>query len=836
LDRLLTANEQASVEAFVFFAIYRNESKGVRMTTQIGFVPLTLKLWGFIGLAGREVFLDLSGPAQLIALVGPNGAGKSTVLDNLHPYLTMPSRASAGGGFWGHVMAPDAGKELVWSLRGVFYKTFCSFKQSGKNKKAEYFLYQGLSQSGPWEPCATLQGVQSDGKEATYLVCLDVLLPSELVFTSCAFAAQGKRIFSAWRAGDLRALFGQLVDTKQLPSLLEKAKANRQQAHDCLVLARAKIAQGREASDRMLQRQAALGQLNAQLTSAKGEERRLVERLNTAQLKLASMQARIEQEAKDVALRSSLELALEQRLATIHANAQAVRVTIERRIAESTALIAKGRRRQVQLQLERAVLRAQLRAGKRYETNKAVLAARREEVLAERKLHEALVAQMNTDFSQDEKLSELVSAANRAQATAQINGQLLLTLREQYTRALQVGALAKRVPCAQLAIAGQCELLKNSLEANEQLPELKAKGIHTAAAVKELNATAGELANNVELEQRRIQQHRQQLQRQMSDAQAALSKHDKVLADIRQAAEFAEQKESLASARLTKLRAALEERGSLRSLREQLADDANSLAQCKHKLLVDLEEASISAQAQLKLLPPTLQVSELASAKLDYAGSQAHVVENNTLVELLRSQATTLQAQLDGDIKLVSELPSLEEKVEFLQTEIADWILLESAFGPAGIAALLVDSVGPTICAIANQMLAVSHGSRFSLELATQRETASGSLSETLEPLVLDAATGQTCRLAEKSGGERVWLDGALARAICVYLSNQASGVFGAFLSDESDGPLDEEHKVGASRMRREALRMGGMQKEIFVSHSPEVIGSADLIIEVDKL
>ena len=61
--------------------------------------PLSLTLKGFRGIRdglGRyEPTLDFDSPAgdaQLIAIAGPNGRGKTTLMDNMHPYLTLPRR------------------------------------------------------------------------------------------------------------------------------------------------------------------------------------------------------------------------------------------------------------------------------------------------------------------------------------------------------------------------------------------------------------------------------------------------------------------------------------------------------------------------------------------------------------------------------------------------------------------------------------------------------------------------------------------------------------------------------------------------------------------------
>src|SRR5262245_29541918 len=105
--------------------------------------PLKLTLKGFRGihdgLGLEEVVLDLqkvSGDAKLIAVGGANGRGKSTILDNLHPYLVMPSRASADGlgtfSFYDHVYLPESEKVLVWQHGGVRYKTHLVFRMNGR--------------------------------------------------------------------------------------------------------------------------------------------------------------------------------------------------------------------------------------------------------------------------------------------------------------------------------------------------------------------------------------------------------------------------------------------------------------------------------------------------------------------------------------------------------------------------------------------------------------------------------------------------------------------------------------------------------------------------------
>ena len=56
-----------------------------------------------------------------------------------------------------------------------------------------------------------------------------------------------------------------------------------------------------------------------------------------------------------------------------------------------------------------------------------------------------------------------------------------------------------------------------------------------------------------------------------------------------------------------------------------------------------------------------------------------------------------------------------------------------------------------------------------------------------------------------------------------------------ALFSDEADGPLDPERKRMFMAMKREVLRIGGYAQEFFVSQTPELASTADLIIDLEQ-
>ena len=75
--------------------------------------PRSLTLKGFrgirdgLGLNTLTLELDrLADGAQLVAIAGANGRGKTTIIENLTPYLTLPSRRSDRRARWLLVLRP----------------------------------------------------------------------------------------------------------------------------------------------------------------------------------------------------------------------------------------------------------------------------------------------------------------------------------------------------------------------------------------------------------------------------------------------------------------------------------------------------------------------------------------------------------------------------------------------------------------------------------------------------------------------------------------------------------------------------------------------------------
>ena len=194
--------------------------------------PLKLTLKGFRGIRyglGQDVltldFERLADGAELVAIAGANGRGKTTLMDNMHPYLTMPSRAalSGPGGFsyYDHVCLPENEKDLTWSHEGRCYRSQVVIRLNGR-RKTEAYLH-ALSDEGQWRPVCLDDGLVSDGKVETYSRCVESICGSADTFFTSAFSAQGKRQLSTYRNAEIKSLLSDLLGQEEIRALGQKA-------------------------------------------------------------------------------------------------------------------------------------------------------------------------------------------------------------------------------------------------------------------------------------------------------------------------------------------------------------------------------------------------------------------------------------------------------------------------------------------------------------------------------------------------------------------------------------------------------------------------------------
>ena len=813
-------------------------------TKSRGYSPLWLTLTGFQGIRsglGRDtITLDieaLAGDAELVALAGKNGRGKTTIMDNLHPYMTMPSRAGSDGpgavSYYDHLCLPECGKELGWSHDERTFKSQLVFRCAGKRKATEAYLLERFGEE--WVPVTLADGTKSDGKVETYeRAVVEILGPAETFFTS-GFSAQNKRALSAYRNSEIKSL---LADMLGLEAVREKgglANDVARQLKAGLSVLRQTQANLTDLASRLQRDLNIAGDVGAKLSQAVSVKK--------------SAEAGLVQARETVAL-------LEKEKATGLTSAQRrAELGEERQRAEQTAQAAMGR-----AQTERGRIAAAAEAlGNRIAARRRQHAEKREALLRrERDLRS--VSDMAARVQHAQRRRPLVDAlvgirADRRRAAASLVERLdalksqerilAETLQGIHAQAGQITlrqtdlqrrfGLAKEVPCAGTDMQGQCKLLRDANEAKQLIPSVDAQIHDLSERRKSVLAKAAEVKEQVET---------------LSKAPAALKRADMLLeracerqrsllalcakeGEVRQAAELLDQvRQDLA--RMDPVAPELtEEEGRERlSLEEARATHLSDIQRIEtvHREAIERVEKSLAS------LPKPFDESTLKGAVQAGADAERRVREADQVVEAAVRQQEQVKAMADQLEEVRRKQHAQEVRAKRVEDALANWLLTGKCMSNDGLIALDIDDAGPAISGLANDLLLECYGERFTLSVTTQSETAKGEIREDFDILVHDGSRGETKSLRMVSGGERVWINECLTRAIALHLAQHTGRSYGTLFGDELDGPLDPERKRMFIQMKRAVLRIGNYRREFYVSQTPELTQMADQVLNLDEL
>jgi len=809
--------------------------------------PLSLTLKGFRGIRdglGLDVLtLDLerlAGDAKLVALAGANGRGKSTILDNLHPFLTMPSRASAtgAGGFsyYDQVCLPEAEKDLVWLHEGRRYRSHVVIRDNGR-RATDAFLFEA-SGEGRWRPVELPDGTVSDGKTGTYARCVEHLLGSPETFFTSAFSAQGKRQLSSYQNGDIKTLLADLLGQEEIRNEGKKASQVADLLKAGLVAFRQQQATLDEQIERIEQEHRRLEGANERVRERATGLKAAQSTLDTTRERLAQHRAAREQASGTEAARTRLA---GERATLIRAGKEAIEAIgtqeknqrerlerLEQRIAtrrtqRSARLQALTRqRRQCEVVLEhQAGVR---RAGRRLALAETAAAGRTARVRAARELVQELA---RCD-------SAMEAAGLRVKTIEREAGQAALRAEDLARRF----GLAREVPCSGNDMQGQCKLLGDAREAQALMPNaqgaIRRLADDKAATQRQAEALAArrraldaapqalswaELRESVA--RRRAEQYGRLAQRagEVEQARLRCEEIDAEMVSLQAPGEGATEETTEEVA----------ERRDIASALNELAAQLQQQAKYYRQSLDRLDEA-------LAALPPAFDERGLTAAERAVTEAQATAGEAER-AHLQAVREAESRAALDRQRGVRRrERQELAAHVARVEAQLGSWNLLAKCLSNDGVIALAIDDAGPTLAGLANDLLLASYGSRFTVSLLTQLETRKGEQREGFAIEVHDGESGQSKRVEQMSGGERVWINECLVRAVALYLAQHSGRCYGTLYCDEADGALDPARKRMFMAMKREVLRLGGYAREIYISQTPELTAMADAVIDLDGI
>lgn len=778
------------------------------------------------GLNREEITIDLTGDHQVVAIRGDNGSGKSTILNwGLHPYRDPPGAGSVYDACGG----PDAARELEFLHVGILYRATITIKQTAKSRSmTAVLLFQG---SQGWQPVTMPDGTVSDGKNSTYDSIVEHLLgPAEIYFLT-AFQAQGAARISEY--GDPKGLLGQLLH-------LEEVDVDAGLARDKSRDARRQWESLKASMDRVSQLELSIQETTVRLAGLEANHEAVSAAMAAAETELMSsntaLQAAMASTGENVAIRQQLE-SLEKRKAEL--------------IEEMTK--AKGRFNDAlhseQRQADRSIgeIRRQIsrqegdiRSAKE-KISRAVVAMEHLETVARA---EAKLPEFNKDL--DALLAEMERRKQQKDVYLKAKQESLLLLgkiktlgadlrgleRECATLRNQAGFVGD-VPCRGEFPYDDCPALQAAIKASKELPAregLIPKGQQAMDGASLEQQDAEQRATSIGDQTEAIHQ----LEREINAKRDVISKAEKWAARRGEVegAKDAKERDETSIVECQQEISLLQQKED--AVRHEAAEKERSLKGEHDDAVAMIQARAAAVLAEIAALPPLGLEDALTAAreqqKINWnLAKQVAKTHNDHLAAM-----STAQARIDDATRELTGLASVREQATRLEEEAAGWNLLVT--GLKGVIDLVIEDAGPTIAAIANQLLTVAYGPRFSIRIVTQKKQQNGAMVETFDISVLDSVTGMEGSISKKSGGQQVWLNMALAYAVAIYLRD-ASGVdYETMIGDEVDDGLTGERKEQFYRMDREAMRLGGYTRRIFVSHHPAAWELADLVVDLDQL
>jgi len=715
-------------------------------------------VWKGLGL--DEIDLDLTAyDAGLIALVGANGRGKTTLIENMHPYPEMLTRA---GTLQEHFRLKDSIRELYFTdeRTGAQYRALIQIDGANASGRAEYHLFR------EGQPL-------TNGRKADYEQAIERLFGSLSLFVRSAFVSQkppkGHPDLTDATKGEKKALFRELAGLDYLQAYSEAAreKAKVLEAETERDAGRIEAMQGQLAGRESLAADLALRrqELQAKSTELLGLESRgksataSVEELRGKVERNREIEQRIrESENRQEKLRAEVDHVEAAR--TTYQAALAGRPAAEAALAEIEALKAeegdlRGKQTEVlqqREQLQRDYLDKNRAAEDAVRKIEAAQAALDREVALLDQQKKAAIARVD---ELEVELSTTITCPKcehkfhpdadtvRAKIAAQ---QEIAFEADKQIEAKQLAIEACKAAVAEIIIPVEPELPTfDDSRLREIAAKLKDCGEHIQ---RSLVRAADEAAVHIQEGERRKAQITQEL------------------------AELGTQHDELA--------------GKL------LGPELEEAFAAGQKELADLEAEYRTCRDLVKTLEAVVRSLKIQLAELDQVAQELE----------------TLQQQVEGKQQDAADWRYLERATgpDGIQALELD------AMGPgiAEVANRLLSA------AYGSRFSVEFRTTRIGGAGSKKRQI------EDFQIWILDSEHGSEQLLETLSGGEAVWIKRAIYDAFGIIRDRSTGQRFLTCFQDEADGALDPEARLAYFRMLEAAHLEAGRRHTIVITHSPE--------------
>lgn len=667
-----------------------------------------------------------------------------------------------------------------------------------------------------------------------YESCVEHICGSAHTFFTSIFAAQGKRQLNTLRNAEIKSLLTDLLGQDEIRRFGEQAGEVARLIKGGLGRLRQEKVTRAQAADRIEADRRRLIGVKMRVDHAEAEREGAHAALDAALARHGRLEVLGEQQRSFERQRCQLQA---RRLSENARSRESVASLMVLEAAESTrwTLLEKriAQRRQQDQARRRGLSQIRSECLSELEQSRAVAHAVRRLALAQR-VWEARQGSVLDRRNQVQEWAQasgtMQHAEERLAAIEREAGKAVLRVEELRLR----HGLTAEVPCIGTDLQGHCKLLVEAHEAQALLPDARAQVM-------------------------RLAQQREQVQWERDQAR----RQCEALAGVRQALARAEHRATVAGQRVGRMAVLAGKESFCAQAKERLAsvereisllgpvDDLATVEELAEQDQITLARQAIEQQIaqegerlaevlddidqSLSLLPEAIDEDALCVAVQEIADARnvLDVCQRSVLEAVLEAQAAD---DLDGRARVVAQQQEAgAAHCAQVEEALANWTLFSRCMSNDGLIALTIDDAGPALSSLANELLLSCYGHRFSVAIHTLLQTAKGDQREGFDIVVHDGSTDEAKSLALMSGGERTWIEACLVRAVALYMAMHTGRNFTTLFTDEADGALDLERKRMFMRMKREVLRLGGYQREFFVTQTSELAEMGDVVIDLDS-
>jgi exonuclease SbcC len=802
--------------------------------------PIRLTLRNFLSYGDEPQTVDFTG-LHVVALTGENGHGKSALLDAITWVLWNSTRASgtrqASMDDVIRLGADEAHVELEFGLNGARYVALRS-RRRARGGQSGLFILDELDNRIP---------VGATGEEANRVFLANLLKMDDDTFRSSAYLRQGNADeFTRKAASDRKTVLANILRLGDYDSLVEKAKAQKQQLSNDLAAVQGEVNRLQQQADERTTHEEAVVEQRASLTESESRlaisaallqatEARMNELTSLSQSLAERQRKAVEEETAIAGLRRELTqeqieiqsifnlLAGESEIKESHARLMGLRSRlrdlkpdVERGTALENGLPA----------LNHAISQAQVRL--EGEIGQLSMAKEKaENAAADLSVIDARLEEYRKELSGlDEATTQRTVAANRQnelqEAFAKLkadNDRLKIEISDidEMLPLLEAAGSSCPVCLTELTDEKRGGLRTRQLQRRDDLEEgqrkLKADGVQlkselvaAGGALESLDRQLARLAacrdSSTQLEQQRVglvatantlqdcTVRLSNMQRQLENGEYAATERARL---IEAQAQLNALKPIVEEYRLALTdHDALAEQGveakyaALQAAYTRKETAERSISRLEREI-AQREEARQQEVGQLATLAVSL--NGLPQIKAQFTQAQAAANRDQAEVNQSREALARFQERLDQALIAERQLAERKKVEQRLEADRRAYFELEKAFGKNGVQAMIIDNALPEIMDETNRLLSrmTDHSMQVRLEM---RGAKSGSAEkETLEIRIMDEVGERPYEMY--SGGEAFRINLALRIALSRLLARRHGASVQTLFLDEGFGTQD---------------------------------------------